>query len=56
MSSSEIVSGGTTCSRLKWVNGHRPRCLHAAASSIIGAVVGAGGVVRHQRLAGLAVA
>ena len=36
MSSSLIVIGGTTCRRLKWVNGHSPRALHAAARSTIG--------------------
>ena len=36
ISSSLIVIGGTTCMRLKWVNGHRPRCLQAVASSAIG--------------------
>ena len=39
-SSSPIVIGGTTWVRLKCVNGHRPRCLQAAANSFIGAAAG----------------
>ncbi len=31
-SASEMVHGGTTCTRLKWVNGHRPRSRQAAAA------------------------
>ena len=27
ISSADVVHGGTTCSRLKWTNGHSPRCL-----------------------------
>ena len=36
-SSAVIVHGGTTCVRLKWTNGHRPRCLQAVTNSFIGA-------------------
>ena len=36
-SSAVLVHGGTTCVRLKWVKGHSPRCLQAAANSFIGA-------------------
>lgn len=35
-SSSVTTSGGTTCSRLKCVNGHTPRALQAATTSAIG--------------------
>ena len=35
-SSTGVLHGGTTCRRLKCVNGHRPFALHAAARSSIG--------------------
>ena len=33
-----VLHGGTTCRRLKCVNGHKPFALQAAASSTIGFV------------------
>ena len=54
-SSAEMVMGGTTCSRLKWVKGHSPLALQAAAEVGHRLVGLAGGVVRDQRLAGGAV-
>src|SRR5438477_293865 len=37
-SSAEMVHGGTTWSRLKWVKGHRPLALHAAAQRHVAGV------------------
>lgn len=36
-SSGVVVQGGTTWVLLKWVKGHSPRSLHAAAKAVMGA-------------------